>query len=1086
MGHADENCSIDPRGKDTLAPRSWPIRLSRAMSDPLDPTLTADFVDHAPTQTIDDPGNRFSSSIPNSPSPTANRFVLGEEIARGGMGVVYRATDAAFGREVAVKVLLAKYGPDSVAARRFADEARITGQLQHPAIPPVHDLGTLPDGRPFLAMKLIQGQTLDELLRDRPEFSTDRGRFVAAFEQVCQAVAYAHAHKVIHRDLKPANVMVGGYGEVQVMDWGLAKELGEGAAAHPDRSDETLSVEIRLGRDGGDITQAGSLLGTPAFMPPEQALGAIDLITERADVFGLGAILCVILTGQPPFVAANAEATRLLAAQGKLGDAFARLAACGAEAELIALAKRCLSPDAADRPADAGEVAKAVATLRADAERRARQAETDRATAEVKATEGRKRRRVQRALAAAVVAIFAGAGIAGWWADSEQTKRSAIRQAEEFKSEAELAQRRATTNTNVTNALLEAQVLLEQGLKQADDPAEWSRTLVAAESALKRADELIEFGEPTDELRARVTGVKAELDRDDRDRALLADLDRIADNNDIRLLIPFSFTSVVSRKYAATFRANGIDLAEVPTEEAVAWLKKHRFRDRLVIAVRGWRHSLSPEEGANFEIHLPTAVPEPPGQPKPVPGPKKVTRLMKLDAILEAVVDDPFTREWWDAVAMHNLPALKKLLARPELRRMSSRELASLSDGLTFFPNPEVQRELLALAYDRFPGEFWVHMRLTMLHQSHTHVEAGEKVPTREPEKIRHLTAAVAARPRSAIARTVLGIHLLENRKDPAGMRLLKSASEVDPTSPWPHLFLGMLALHNDDWAKATAAYIQAIRVDADTAYIMIQSTRPALPEFMKSKGFSQDALDEKYRQFVEEIAAKIPEHPAGYDLLGDFHLAKGNHREALVAFRQADRLALADYPGKLLLGLRLQDLESTAQWEGKIDAVLSGKIQPANKTEIGQIAGYLALFDKKYARAADFATEGLKADPKFFERWGEAAKFAGWAVQAGTGHGADAANLTPAERADYRRKALAWLRAAMKDVPKDGVESVGSYFYLLPDFAPVRDRKECAKLPRDEQDAWIQFWLEIGPKTPPDPPMLQQREVAPPPRLGK
>ena len=305
------------------------------MSDPLDPTLTADFVDHRPTQTLDDPavvpGNRFSPSI--SPSPPANRYVLGEEIARGGMGVVYRATDAAFGREVAVKVLLAKYGPDSVAARRFADEARITGQLQHPAIPPVHDLGTLPDGRPFLAMKLIQGQTLDELLRDRPDLSTDRGRFVAAFEQVCQAVAYAHAHKVIHRDLKPANVMVGGYGEVQVMDWGLAKERGEGAAAHPDRSDETLSVELRLGRDGGDITQAGSLLGTPAFMPPEQALGAIDLITERADVFGLGAILCVILTGQPPFVAANAEATRLLAAQGKLGDAFARLAACGAEAE---------------------------------------------------------------------------------------------------------------------------------------------------------------------------------------------------------------------------------------------------------------------------------------------------------------------------------------------------------------------------------------------------------------------------------------------------------------------------------------------------------------------------------------------------------------------------------------------------------------------------------------------------------------------------------------------------------------------------------------------------------------------------------
>ncbi len=1056
------------------------------MADQLDPTRTIDSPGHAPTQSI---ANSARGDISPQTPATADRYIFGDEIARGGMGVVYRATDAAFGREVAVKVLLAKYDPDSVAARRFADEARITGQLQHPAIPPVHDLGTLLDGRPFLAMKLIRGRTLDELLRDRPDLTAERGRFVAAFEQVCQAVAYAHAHKVIHRDLKPANVMVGGYGEVQVMDWGLAKELGEGATAHPDRSDETLDGELRLGREAGDITQAGSLLGTPAFMPPEQALGAIDLITERADVFGLGAILCVILTGQPPFVAANAEATRLLAVQGKLGDAFARLAACGAEAELIALAKRCLSPDAADRPADAGEVAKAVAALRADAERRARQAEMDRATAEVKATEGRKRRRVQRALAAAVIAIFAGAGIAGWWIDSEQTKRSAIRQAEEFKSEAALAQRRKTTDSNVTNAYLEAQVLREQGLKQVDDPAEWARTLAAARSALKRADDLIEFGEPTDELRAKVTGVKAELDRDDRDRALLADLDRIADNNDIRLLIPFSFTSGVSRKYAATFRANGIDLAEVPTEEAVAWLKKHRFRDRLVIAVRGWRHSLSPEEGANFEIHLPTAVPEPPGQPKPVPGPKKVTRLMKLDAILEAVVDDPFTREWWDAVAIHNLPALKKRLASPELKRMSSRELASLSDGLTLFPNLEVQRELMKFAYDRFPGEFWVHLRLATLAGKGERKDAktsAAQVMAKAAEMIRHLTAAVAARPRSAIARTVLGMTLLDREDDPTGMRLLRSASEVDPTSPYPHLFLGMQALQNNDWAEATAEFIRSIRADADSAYNMIQSARLELPNFVTPEGPPLEALEEKYRQLLEEIAAKTSDLPAGYDLLGDFQLAKGNHRAALVAFRQADRLASADYPGKPLLGIHLEDLESTAKWEGKIHGILSGTIRPTDPNDLVQIAEYCAMFDKKYARAADFAAAVLKADPKFLDHWGIAARFAGWAVQAGTGHGADAASLTPAERADYRRKALAWLRAAMKDMPKDSVKSKGSYFYLLPDFAPMRDRKERAKLPRDEQDAWIDFWLGFGPLVPPDPPVLHKREVAPPPRLGK
>jgi serine/threonine protein kinase len=140
------------------------------------------------------------------------------EVGRGGMGVVYRARDLSLDRNVAVKLLQDGYPADSPIARRFADEARITAQLQHPGIPPVHDLGTLPDGRHFLAMKLIKGSTLDHLLAGRPDPAHGRGRFVAAFEQVCQAVGYAHAHDVIHRDLKPSNVMVGAFGEVQVMD----------------------------------------------------------------------------------------------------------------------------------------------------------------------------------------------------------------------------------------------------------------------------------------------------------------------------------------------------------------------------------------------------------------------------------------------------------------------------------------------------------------------------------------------------------------------------------------------------------------------------------------------------------------------------------------------------------------------------------------------------------------------------------------------------------------------------------------------------------------------------------------------------
>ena len=153
-------------------------------------------------------------------------YELLDEVGRGGMGIVYRARDVAFGRDVAVKLLADRYPLDSPAAQRFLNEARITGQLQHPGIPAVHQVGSLPDGRPFLAMKLIKGCTLEALLKERPDPSAERGRLLAVFEAVCQAVGYAHAHRVIHRDLKPANVMVGTFGEVQVMDWGLAKVLG--------------------------------------------------------------------------------------------------------------------------------------------------------------------------------------------------------------------------------------------------------------------------------------------------------------------------------------------------------------------------------------------------------------------------------------------------------------------------------------------------------------------------------------------------------------------------------------------------------------------------------------------------------------------------------------------------------------------------------------------------------------------------------------------------------------------------------------------------------------------------------------------
>jgi serine/threonine protein kinase len=285
-----------------------------------------------------------SDAMP-SKEETGDRYQLSGEIARGGMGAVLRARDVELGRDLAVKVLLEKYVDRPEVAWRFIDEVQIGGQLQHPGVVPVYDIGHYGD-RPFFTMKLVKGLTLSGILAERPDLAADRSRLLGIALQVAQAMAYAHANGVIHRDLKPANIMVGVFGEVQVMDWGLAKVLAESGVADLERASwahqepENVTM-IRTARSTGSAgsfgtdTEAGSMLGTPAYMPPEQANGDIANLDRRADVFGLGAILCKVLTGKPPYVGRSSEEVRRKAANGDLADAAARLDACQADQEVI-------------------------------------------------------------------------------------------------------------------------------------------------------------------------------------------------------------------------------------------------------------------------------------------------------------------------------------------------------------------------------------------------------------------------------------------------------------------------------------------------------------------------------------------------------------------------------------------------------------------------------------------------------------------------------------------------------------------------------------------------------------------------------
>jgi eukaryotic-like serine/threonine-protein kinase len=202
------------------------------------------------------------------PDLSGTKYRLKGEIARGGMGLVFLAEDTELGREVAIKVLSPETLPDAVRDK-LRDEARLLARLEHPNIVPVYDSGALPDGRVFYAMRLVRGRTLDEYLRDEHALA-ERLR---VFGRICDAVSFAHSENVIHRDLKPSNVMVGAFGEVFVLDWGIARAA---------RSDD----------------EAEAVAGTPGWMAPEQLAGGPA--DRRTDVYGLGAILLYLLQPSPP------------------------------------------------------------------------------------------------------------------------------------------------------------------------------------------------------------------------------------------------------------------------------------------------------------------------------------------------------------------------------------------------------------------------------------------------------------------------------------------------------------------------------------------------------------------------------------------------------------------------------------------------------------------------------------------------------------------------------------------------------------------------------------------------------------------
>ncbi len=303
---------------------------------------------------LSDDSMKHLRSVVDLPDLSKTHYKLIERIASGGMATVYKAEDTRLKRPVAIKVLSSTNFTDEFIAR-MTQEAHLIAELEHPGIVPIHDLGTLPDGRVYYVMKHVEGTTLEELIHREPEISVR----LRILQKVIEAVSFAHSKHIIHRDLKPANIMIGAFGEVLVMDWGIAAQLN--TAERPRQTAIGKAVDFIMEHveqvQQPDIETAhGTVLGTPAFMSPEQARGETDVIDNRSDIYSLGAVLYFLLTDQAPFQGTDAK---VIAERVLMGDFIPpRQLERSLSKQLEAICLKAMSLQAADRYQQVSELGK--------------------------------------------------------------------------------------------------------------------------------------------------------------------------------------------------------------------------------------------------------------------------------------------------------------------------------------------------------------------------------------------------------------------------------------------------------------------------------------------------------------------------------------------------------------------------------------------------------------------------------------------------------------------------------------------------------------------------------------------------------
>jgi serine/threonine protein kinase/tetratricopeptide (TPR) repeat protein len=1058
------------------------------------------------------------------PAARIEKYKLFGEIARGGMGAVLRGRDLDLGRDLAVKVLLESHRDKPDLVKRFVEEAQIGGQLQHPGIVPVYELGAFADSRPYFTMKLVKGRTVADLLCDRTDPADERPRFLAIFAQVCQTMAYAHARGVIHRDLKPSNIMVGSFGEVQVMDWGLAKVLPRGgvaddADAGQSPAHETIIATARRGSEG-ERSLAGSVMGTPAYMAPEQARGEVGAIDERADVFALGSILCEVLTGEAAFFGRSAGEIHRNAALGDLGDAHARLNSCGADAELIALASGAMAREREDRPRDAGELAERVTAYLGSLELRLRQAELERAAqsarteeAQARATVERSRRRRTVALAASLL-LLAGVGGGGYAYDRSQVRER---------------------SANAALAVREVEVLYDQARKSHDDPQKWTDAHAAAAAAAGRL--VADLDDPAARRRAAelIQAVEDGANAAAKDRELVATLiDIRSSSSDDR------DGSATDAAYREAFRGARIDPDALAPAELAA---KVRARPEAVAAPIA--SALDEWAAARREMRKDRA-----GSARLVAAVRAVDpdewrgRLREALDLADRAARRTALLGLADSLGERHLPAVSSALMGKALRDVGERGRAEavLRAGSQEHPrdvwvNYGLARTLEALGRRGEAIRYYMAARSIQPESAHELAHALEQSGQGEeavavfrdlvglkPENGRHLLclgrslhsqgraadeAAVLARAEAALRKAIalrpddseaqmnLGGALRAQGKRDEAIAAFRAAIRIDPDDSDAHLNLGSELQDCGQLVEAVAEHREAIRLSPDDS-----NAHNSLANDLNYQG----KVDESIAEYRAAIRLRPDDVYAHYNL-GNALRSQGKAAEAMAEYGEVIRLqpdlaeahcnlaaelqgqgrfqeALAEHRKGHELGSRRPDwLYPSTEWvrqaermaalEGRLQAVLRGDDKPRDAAE-GLVFADLAYRTRRCGPSVRLYAEAFGADPKLAEDMSAGNRYnaACAAALASAGKGDGRPPLDQKAMAQLRKQAVAWLRAdltfwtkhAGSGPPQAKALVAQTLFHWKQDADLVGLRGEPAAkaLPVDEHEACRALWAEV------------------------